>query len=90
MNYIVILTDVKRLAPLNIELWFMNHIAVLFLCVFLQLAKYCDNLLKKSSKGMSESEVDDRLAQSITIFKYLDDKDIYQRVCCVTPCSQKA
>ena len=50
-----------------------------FLCP-LQLAKYCDNLLKKSSKGMSESEVDDRLAQSITIFKYLDDKDIYQRV----------
>ena len=44
-----------------------------------QLAKYCDTLLKKSAKGMSESEVDDKLAQSITVFKYLDNKDIYQR-----------
>jgi len=43
------------------------------------LAKFCDNLLKKSAKGMSETEVDDRLASSITIFKYLDDKDVYQK-----------
>jgi len=43
------------------------------------LAKYCDSLLKKSAKGMSETEIDDKLASSITIFKYLDDKDIYQR-----------
>ena len=28
---------------------------------------------------MSETEVDDRLASSITIFKYLDDKDVYQK-----------
>ena len=46
----------------------------------LQLSKYCDNLLKKSAKGMSETEVDDRLNNSITIFKYLDDKDIFNRV----------
>jgi len=25
-------------------------------------------------------ETDDKLAQSITVFKYLDDKDIYNRV----------
>ncbi|XP_050536894.1 cullin-2 [Daktulosphaira vitifoliae] len=43
------------------------------------LSKYCDNLLKKSSKGMSESEIDDKLSQSITIFKYVDDKDVFQR-----------
>jgi len=43
------------------------------------LAKFCDNLLKKSVKGMSESEIDDKLASSITIFKYLDDKDVYQK-----------
>uniref|UniRef100_T1JK90 Cullin family profile domain-containing protein n=1 Tax=Strigamia maritima TaxID=126957 RepID=T1JK90_STRMM len=43
------------------------------------LAKYCDNLLKKSAKGNSESETDDKLAQSITIFKYIDDKDIFQK-----------
>ena len=43
------------------------------------LAKFCDNLLKKSAKGMLEAEVDDRLSSSITIFKYLDDKDVYQK-----------
>ncbi|KAK2140943.1 hypothetical protein LSH36_1200g00010 [Paralvinella palmiformis] len=43
------------------------------------LAKYSDALLKKSAKGMSESEIDDKLTNSITVFKYLDDKDIYQR-----------
>lgn len=43
------------------------------------LAKYCDNLLKKSSKGSSETELDDKLGSCITVFKYLDDKDVYQR-----------
>nr|XP_018904304.1 PREDICTED: cullin-2 [Bemisia tabaci] len=43
------------------------------------LAKYCDLLLKKSSKGMSDSEIDDRLSQSIIIFKYIDDKDVFQK-----------
>lgn len=46
----------------------------------LQLSKYCDNLLKKSSKGVSESEMDDKLTNCITVFKYLDDKDVFQRV----------
>jgi len=43
------------------------------------LARYCDSLLKKSSKGISEMEIDDKLASSITIFKYLDDKDVFQK-----------
>ncbi|XP_033762061.1 cullin-2-like isoform X2 [Pecten maximus] len=43
------------------------------------LAKYCDNLLKKSSKGISEMELDDKLSSCITVFKYLDDKDVFQR-----------
>lgn len=43
------------------------------------LAKYCDNLLKKSSKGSSETELDDKLSSCITVFKYLDDKDVFQR-----------
>ncbi len=45
----------------------------------LQLARYCDTLLKKSQKGISESEIDDKLNQSITVFKYLDDKDVFQK-----------
>ncbi|KAL0279377.1 UNVERIFIED_CONTAM: hypothetical protein PYX00_000956 [Menopon gallinae] len=44
------------------------------------LAKYCDTLLKKSSKGLSDSEIDEKLTKSITIFKYIDDKDVYQKL----------
>ena len=43
------------------------------------MAKYCDNLLKKSQKGISENEIDDKLNNSITVFKYLDDKDVFQK-----------
>ncbi|KAG8035557.1 hypothetical protein G9C98_000985 [Cotesia typhae] len=43
------------------------------------LAKYCDSLLKKSAKGISESEIDDKLAKSIIVFKYVDDKDVFQK-----------
>jgi len=43
------------------------------------LAKYCDTLLKKSTKGISESEIDEKLLQSITVFKYIDDKDVFQK-----------
>lgn len=35
---------------------------------------------------MSESEIDDRLGNSITVFRYLDDKDIYQRVIMCSHC----
>ncbi|XP_076439449.1 cullin-2-like [Babylonia areolata] len=43
------------------------------------LAKYCDILLKKSSKLVSDSDLDERLSRCVTVFKYLDDKDIFQR-----------
>lgn len=43
------------------------------------LAKYCDSLLKKSQKGISENEIDEKLSKSITVFKYLDDKDVFQK-----------
>ena len=43
------------------------------------LAKYCDSLLKKSTKGGSDTEVDEKLAQCITVFKYIDDKDVFQK-----------
>lgn len=43
------------------------------------LAKYCDSFLKKSSKGSTESELEDKLEQCILVFKYLDDKDVFQR-----------
>jgi len=43
------------------------------------LARYCHTLLLKSSKGVSESEIEEKLSSSIIIFKYLDDKDVYQK-----------
>lgn len=43
------------------------------------LAKYCDSLLKKSAKGISETEIEEKLAKSITVFKYVDDKDVFQK-----------
>lgn len=44
------------------------------------LAKYCDMLLRKSSKEFTENEIEDKLCSCITIFKYLDDKDYFQKV----------
>lgn len=55
------------------------------LCLSVQLAKYCDNLLKKSAKGMTENEVEDKLTSFITVFKYIDDKDIFQKVSRILP-----
>lgn len=43
------------------------------------LARYCDLLLRKSSKSFNEIEIENRLVQSMIIFKYLDDKDIFQK-----------
>lgn len=55
------------------------------------LAKYCDSLLRKPgsvsssqsgsaiNKSLSESEIDEKLALSIIVFKYIDDKDIFQK-----------
>uniref|UniRef100_W5LIE2 Cullin 2 n=1 Tax=Astyanax mexicanus TaxID=7994 RepID=W5LIE2_ASTMX len=42
-------------------------------------SRYCDNLLKKSAKGMTENEVEDKLTSFITVFKYIDDKDVFQK-----------
>ncbi|XP_072747858.1 cullin-2 [Anoplolepis gracilipes] len=43
------------------------------------LAKYCDSLLKKSPKAASENEIEDKLRRSIIVFKYVDDKDVFQK-----------
>eukprot|EP00794_Sanderia_malayensis_P003681 gene3681-4198_t len=43
------------------------------------LARYCDSLLKKSTKHLTEMEIDDKLTNVIVIFKYIDDKDIFQK-----------
>lgn len=43
-------------------------------------AKYCDYLLKKNNKVVnSEKEIEEYTSKSINLFKYIDDKDIFQR-----------
>ncbi|KAF9977996.1 hypothetical protein BGZ73_004121 [Actinomortierella ambigua] len=44
------------------------------------MARYCDVMLKKKQKhGLTESEVDERLARVVILFKYIDDKDMFQK-----------
>lgn len=42
------------------------------------LAKYCDNLLKKSPKNPEEQEILEILNDVMYIFNYIEDKDIFQ------------
>ncbi|OTB03738.1 hypothetical protein M426DRAFT_12243 [Hypoxylon sp. CI-4A] len=43
------------------------------------LAKYTDVLLRKSGAGIEESELDATLTQIMTVFKYIEDKDVFQK-----------
>ncbi|CAM9896925.1 unnamed protein product [Rangifer tarandus platyrhynchus] len=43
------------------------------------LARYCDSLLKKSSKNPEEAELEDTLNHVMTVFRYMDDKDVVQK-----------
>ncbi|KAJ3153178.1 Cullin-2 [Geranomyces variabilis] len=43
------------------------------------LARFCDSLLKKSAKGLAEAEVETKLGQMVTLFKYVEDKDVFQK-----------
>lgn len=45
------------------------------------LAKYCDNLLKKGpgQKNMEEQELEQKITNVIYVFKYIDDKDVFQK-----------
>ncbi|KRZ34351.1 Cullin-1, partial [Trichinella pseudospiralis] len=43
------------------------------------LAKYCDILLKKSPKNPEEAEVESLLNKVMVVFKFIEDKDIFQK-----------
>lgn len=43
------------------------------------LAKYTDTLLKKNSTGGAENELETTLDQVMTIFNYIEDKDVFQK-----------
>ncbi|EDV28327.1 uncharacterized protein TRIADDRAFT_37264 [Trichoplax adhaerens] len=43
------------------------------------LARYCDSLLKKSAKNPEEDELDSALDDVMIVFKYIEDKDVFQK-----------
>lgn len=45
-----------------------------------RLNRYIDSLLRKSQKNINETDIDAQLSNAITIFRYIDDKDLFQKV----------
>lgn len=43
------------------------------------LAKYADGLLKRGSKATEDNELEEMLTQVMTVFKYIDDQDVFQK-----------
>ena len=43
------------------------------------LAKYTDLLLRKGGTAVEEAELENTLGQIMTVFKYIDDKDVFQK-----------
>ncbi|KAI9711652.1 MAG: hypothetical protein M1812_007085 [Candelaria pacifica] len=43
------------------------------------LAKYTDTLLKKGTKIAEESDLENLLGQIMVVFKYIEDKDVFQK-----------
>ena len=43
------------------------------------MAKYCDSLLRKSARNPEEAELEEKLRRVITVFRYLKDKDVFQK-----------
>ncbi|TIB72717.1 hypothetical protein E3Q23_03296 [Wallemia mellicola] len=43
------------------------------------IAKHADSLLKKGNKQTEEAELEDALDQVMTLFKYIEDKDVFQK-----------
>ncbi|KAG9238847.1 putative Cullin-1 [Amylocarpus encephaloides] len=43
------------------------------------LAKYADAVLKKGTNGAEENDLENTLKQIMTVFKYIEDKDVFQK-----------
>uniref|UniRef100_A0A1D1Z844 Cullin-1 n=1 Tax=Anthurium amnicola TaxID=1678845 RepID=A0A1D1Z844_9ARAE len=43
------------------------------------LARFCDSLLRKSAKNPEEGDLEDVLNNIMTVFKYVEDKDVFQK-----------
>jgi hypothetical protein len=44
----------------------------------MSLVYYLDDQFKKDFKGLSEAEINDRLDRVIKIFRYIQDKDVFE------------
>lgn len=45
------------------------------------IARYCDSLLRKSSKNVDDSELKAKFSQVMSILKYVREKDVFQTFC---------
>ncbi|KAJ1549304.1 hypothetical protein HK405_005924, partial [Cladochytrium tenue] len=43
------------------------------------LARFCDSLLRKSSKVSDDREIEEVLNNIMTVFKFIEDKDVFQK-----------
>ncbi|KAM0789674.1 hypothetical protein ACM66B_006536 [Microbotryomycetes sp. NB124-2] len=43
------------------------------------LARYADGLLRKSNKANEDADIEQSLADTMTVFKYIEDKDVFQK-----------
>lgn len=43
------------------------------------LARYADTMLKKSSKGIDEADIETRINYILRIFQFVDEKDVFQK-----------
>ncbi|GAA5845367.1 hypothetical protein JCM9279_004858 [Rhodotorula babjevae] len=43
------------------------------------LARYADSLLRKSNKASEDADVEQALVDTMTVFKYIEDKDVFQK-----------
>ncbi|BGP43648.1 ubiquitin ligase (cullin) of SCF [Rhodotorula kratochvilovae] len=43
------------------------------------LARYADSLLRKSNKASEDADVEQALTDTMTVFKYIEDKDVFQK-----------
>lgn len=41
------------------------------------LARYCDQLLRKGEKGVTETDIDKTLDDILIVFKYIEEKDVF-------------
>lgn len=44
-----------------------------------RLSRYTDFLLRRTGKGLTDPELEKRLSNAIIIFKYIEDKDMFQK-----------